>query len=146
MWLALRDFYANSWRLVVVNAALGTVLVLAALATLAEPLAIVFVIATGPVIAALVHCAVTLVRTGDLSLADALAGLRLHWLRGLELAGAGAVLAALGVLEGEVAGAHESHRAVDDSREHWPRRYDEDLVAIVVGEVERPRGGVERHA
>jgi hypothetical protein len=98
MWLALRDFYANSWRLVVVNAALGAVLVVAVLATLAEPLAIVFVIATGPVIAALVHCAVTLVRTGDFSLADALAGLRLHWLRGLELAAAGAFLAALGVL------------------------------------------------
>ena len=27
MWLALRDFYANSWRLVVVNAVLGAVLV-----------------------------------------------------------------------------------------------------------------------
>ena len=98
MWLALRDFYANSWRLVVVNAVLGAVLVLAILATLAEPLAIVFVVATGPVVAALVHCAVTLVRTGDLTLADAVAGLRLHWLRGLELSGAGASLAALGLL------------------------------------------------
>ena len=49
MWLALRDFYANSWRLVVVNAVLGAALVLAILATLAEPLAIVFVVATGPV-------------------------------------------------------------------------------------------------
>ena len=97
MWLALRDFYANSWRLVVVNAVLGAVLVLAILATLAEPLAIVFVVATGPVVAALVHCAVTLVRTGDLTLADAVAGLRLHWLRGLELSGAGAALAALGL-------------------------------------------------
>ena len=28
MWLALRDFYANSWRLVVVNAVLGAALVL----------------------------------------------------------------------------------------------------------------------
>ena len=82
MWLALRDFYANSWRLVVVNAVLGAVLVLAILATLAEPLAIVFVVATGPVVAALVHCAVTLVRTGDLTLADAVDGLRLHWRAG----------------------------------------------------------------
>jgi hypothetical protein len=98
MWLAMCDFYANSWRLVVVNAALGSVLVVAVLATLAEPLAIVFVVATGPVVAALVHCAVTLVRTGDFTLADAVDGLRLHWLRGLELSGAGAALAGLGVL------------------------------------------------
>jgi hypothetical protein len=50
------------------------------------------------VVAALVHCAVTLVRTGDLVLADAVYGLRLHWLRGLELSGAGVALAALGLL------------------------------------------------
>ncbi len=98
MSLALRDFYANSWRLVAVNAVLGAVLVVAVLATLAEPLAIVFVVATGPVIAALVHCTVTLVRTGDFTLADAVEGLRRHWLRGLELSGAGAALAALGLL------------------------------------------------
>ena len=98
MWLALRDFYANSWRLVVVNTVLGAVLVVAILATLAEPLAIVFVVAIGPVVAAVVHCAVTLVRTGDFTLADAVDGLRLHWLRGLELSGAGGTLAALGIL------------------------------------------------
>jgi len=98
MWLALRDFYANSWRLVVVNAVLGAVLVVVGLATLAEPLAIVFFVATGPVVAALVHCAVKLVRTGELSLADAVAGLRLHWLRGLQLSGAGAAVATLGLL------------------------------------------------
>lgn len=97
LWLGLRDFYANSWRLVVVNAVLGVLLVGAALATLAEPIAIVLFIATGPVVGALVHCAVTLVRTGDLSLADAVDGLRLHWLRGLELSGAGAAVAALGL-------------------------------------------------
>ena len=98
MWLALRDFYENSWRLVVVNSALGAVLVVAVLATLAEPVALVLVVATGPVVAALVHCAVTLVRTGDLTLADSVDGLRLHWLRGLELSGAGAALVALGLL------------------------------------------------
>jgi hypothetical protein len=98
MWLALRDFYENSWRLVVVNSALGAVLIIAVLATLAEPVALVLVVATGPVVAALVHCAVTLVRTGDLTLADSVDGLRLHWLRGLELSGAGAALAALGLL------------------------------------------------
>jgi hypothetical protein len=98
MWLALGDFYANSWRLVAVNAVLGAVLVAAILATLALPLGIVFVVATGPVVAALVHCSVTLVRTGDFALADAVHGLRLHWLRGLELSAAEVALAALGLL------------------------------------------------
>jgi hypothetical protein len=98
MWLALRDFYENSWRLVAVNSALGAVLVVAVLATLAEPVALVLVVATGPVVAALVHCAVTLVRTGDLTFADAFDGLRLHWRRGLALAGAGAAVLGLGIL------------------------------------------------
>jgi hypothetical protein len=96
--LALRDLYANSWRLVAVNAALGAVLVLVAAAALAAPGAAVLVVAAGPVAAALAHCAVTVVRTEDLALADALAGLRLHWRRGLGLAAAGAAVAALGGL------------------------------------------------
>lgn len=97
MWLALRDFYANSWRLLVVNAALGTALVASVLAALAFPLAVVLVVAVGPIVAALVHCAVTLVRTGNLEAADAWEGLRLHWRRGLALASLGAALAALGL-------------------------------------------------
>jgi uncharacterized membrane protein (UPF0136 family) len=46
---------------------------------------------------ALVHCAVTLVRTGNLELADAWSGFRLHWRRGLALAALGASVAALGL-------------------------------------------------
>ncbi len=98
MWLALRDLYANAWRLLVVNAALGAALVVSVLAALAFPLAAVLVVATGPIVAALVHCAVTLVRTGNLELADAWWGFRLHWRRGLALATLGAAVAALGVL------------------------------------------------
>lgn len=98
MWLALRDFYANSWRLFVVNAALGAALAMSVLAALAFPLAAVFVVAVGPIAAALVHCAVTLVRTGNLELADAWCGFRLHWRRGLVLASLGAAVVALGVL------------------------------------------------
>jgi hypothetical protein len=98
MRLALRDFYANSWRLLLVNAAVGTVLVAAILAALAFPLALVLVVAVGPFAAALVHCAVTLVRTGNLELGDALEGLRLHWRRGLVLAASGCVLALLAVV------------------------------------------------
>jgi hypothetical protein len=98
LWLALRDFYANSWRLVPVNAALGGVLVVAAFAALATPAAAVLVVLAGPVAAALVHCAVTLVRTENLVLSDAWDGLRLHWRVGLALGASGSVLVALGVL------------------------------------------------
>lgn len=98
MWLALRDFYANSWRLVPVNAALGAVLVASVLATLAVPAAAIVVLAAGPVTAALVHCSVTLVQTGNLALADAWEGLRLHWRRGVVLGAAGAGLMLVGFL------------------------------------------------
>ena len=97
MRLALRDFYENSWRLVLLNAAFGIVLVASILAALAVPLAAVMVAAAGPATAVLVHCAVTLVRTGSLALADAWDGLRLHWRRGLELVVLGAALVGLGV-------------------------------------------------
>src|SRR5262249_4714926 len=46
----------------------------------------------------LVHCAVTLVRTGNMTLADARDGFRLHWRRGLALGAGGAAIAALGLL------------------------------------------------
>lgn len=96
--LALRDFYANSWRLVPVNAALGAVLVLTATAALAVPAAALLVVLAGPIAAALVHCSVTLVRTGNLTLGETLTGLRRHWRRGLALAAVGASLLGLGVL------------------------------------------------
>ena len=98
LWHALRDFYEQSWRLVAVNAALGTALVASVLAGLAFPPAAEHLIAVGPIAAALVHCAVTLVRTGDLSFADAWDGLRLHWRRGVVLGAAGAMLLVLGIL------------------------------------------------
>ena len=50
----------------------------------------------GPVAAALIHCAVLLVRTENLTLADARDGLRLHWRRGLQLGAAGLALVVLG--------------------------------------------------
>jgi len=93
---ALRDFYANSWQLLLVNTGLGVVLVTCVLAALAFPLAAVLVIAAGPVLAVLVHCAVTVVRTDSFGLGDVWDGLRLHWRRGLELAAMGLVLLGLG--------------------------------------------------
>jgi hypothetical protein len=96
--LAAADLYANSWRLMAVNAALGAVLVAVGLAAFAVHAALVLVVLAGPVAAALVHCAVTLVRTGNVVVADAVEGLRLHWRRGLELGAGGAALLGLGAL------------------------------------------------
>jgi len=96
--LALRDFYANSWRLVPANAALGLLLVLVVAAVLATRAALVLLVLAGPVAAAVVHCAVTLVRTGEVRTVTAVEGLRLHWRRGLALGAAGTALVGLGVL------------------------------------------------
>ena len=93
--LALRDFYANSWRLVIVNAALGLVLAVAVFAAVVARPAVVLVVLAGPLAAALVHCSVTLVRDGSVTFADARSGLRLHWRRGLGLGAAGLVLVLL---------------------------------------------------
>jgi len=96
--LALRDFYEHSWLLFAINAALGVALVVAVLATLATPLAVGAVALAGPLLAAVVHCAVTLQRTGNLAVADALEGLRLHWRHGVVLALAGASVLGLAVV------------------------------------------------
>lgn len=96
--LALRDLYGSSWRLVPVNAVLGAVLVAVAVCAAAVHAAAVLVVLAGPVAAALVHASVTLVRTGNVSLADAGEGLRLHWRRGLALAAGGGALALVGAV------------------------------------------------
>jgi hypothetical protein len=93
---ALRDLFHNSWRLVPVNAALGAVLVAVGIVSYAVHAALVLAVLAGPVAAALIHCAVVLVRTENLALADARAGLRLHWRRGLQLGAAGVALVVLG--------------------------------------------------
>jgi hypothetical protein len=95
--VAGRELFLNSWRLVPVNAMLGLVLAVGVAATFATPLALVLLVLAGPLAAALVHCAVTLVRTEKLVLADALDGLRLHWRRGLVLAAFGVASVGLGV-------------------------------------------------
>ncbi|HEY2542957.1 MAG TPA: hypothetical protein VGH92_07860 [Gaiellaceae bacterium] len=87
-----RDLFQNSWRLAPVNAAFGLVLVAVAVCTVAVHAALVLAVLAGPIAAALVHCSVTLVRTGNVALADARDGLRLHWRRGLQLGAAGTAL------------------------------------------------------
>jgi hypothetical protein len=95
--LALRDLYANSWRLLPINAALGAVLVAVGIAAFAVHAAIILVVLAGPVAAALVHSAVTLVRTGNLAFADVREGLVLHRRRGFALGAGGTALVFLGV-------------------------------------------------
>ena len=96
--LAVRDMFHNSWRLVPVNAALGAVIVVVSVATVAVHAALVLAVLAGPFVVALVHCSVTLVRTGNLALADAWEGLKLHWRRGLQLGAAGTALVLLAAL------------------------------------------------
>lgn len=95
---AVRDLYAHSWQLLLVNAGLGVALVLLVLAALAFPPAAILLVLAGPALAALVHCAVTVVRTGSFEFADAWEGLRVHCLHGLELAVGGVLLLALATL------------------------------------------------
>jgi hypothetical protein len=102
--LALRDFYGNSWRLVPVNAALGAVLVLAGISAIAVRAALIVALLAGPLLAVLVHCAVTLTRTGNLARSDLSDGWRLHWRRGLLLGACGAGLFGLGVVAVHVYG------------------------------------------
>jgi hypothetical protein len=96
--LAFADLYQNSWRLLLVNAALGAVLVFSAIAAIAVHALLILAVLAGPVATALAHCSVTLVRTGNLVVADAWEGLRLHWRRGLAFGAAGVVLGALAAL------------------------------------------------
>jgi hypothetical protein len=95
---ALRDMYEQSWRLVILNTVLsGVVLAVLVLASYA-PIALALGVGVGPFAAALMHCAVLLVREEELRLGSALEGVRLHWLRGLELAGLTGLVVVAGVV------------------------------------------------
>jgi hypothetical protein len=96
--LAFGDLYQNSWRLLLVNAALGAVLVFSVVAAIAVHALLVLAVLAGPLATALAHCSVTLVRTGNLVIADTWEGLRLHWRRGLALGAAGVALGVLAAL------------------------------------------------
>jgi hypothetical protein len=122
--LALRDLYANSWRLVPVNALLGLVLACAAAAALAYHALVVFFAIAGPVAVALVHSAVTLTRTGNLELRDAVRGLRILWRRGLVLGVSATAFAALAVVALGFYG--RSHAA-------WPLTFVTFYLVVVLG-------------
>jgi hypothetical protein len=92
---AAADLYHQSWRLVVLNAMLGVVLVGVVLTSLAIRPAILLVVLLGPAAAAVMHCTVTLAQTEELRLTEAVVGLRRHWRRGLAL---GVLVAAAAIL------------------------------------------------
>lgn len=95
---ALRDFYGQSWRLLALNAAVGAALLAVVLVASVSLAGLALVALVGPLLAALVHCEVGLVRTEEMRLGCALDGLRLLWRRGLALACAGGAVTGLGVL------------------------------------------------
>lgn len=96
--VAAADLYHQSWRLVVLNVLLGSVLVGVVLATLAIQPAILLVVLVGPAAAAVMHCTITLAQTEELRLSEAVVGLRRHWRRGLVLGTIVAVAAVLGAV------------------------------------------------
>jgi len=93
--VAAADLYHQSWRLIVLNASLGLVLVGVVFVSLAIRPAILLVVLLGPAAAAVMHCTVTLAQTEELRLSEAIVGLRRHWRRGLAL---GAVVAGAAIL------------------------------------------------
>lgn len=122
--LALRDFYGNSWRLVPLNAAIGALVVFAAAAAVTSRALILLIVLVGPIVAALAHCAVTLVREGNLQLADARKGLRLHWRRGFVLGAASSALVLAGIF---------AARFYTRSHVLWPLAFLTVYVVVLLG-------------
>jgi hypothetical protein len=92
---AVRGFYEQSWRLFLLNTFFSGVAIAILVLALYQPAALLLLLVLGPLAAALVHCAVTIVQDEDLRFRDAATGLRRHWRRGLLL---GALAAAVVVL------------------------------------------------
>lgn len=94
---AAADLYRQSWRLFCLNAALSALVVPIAIGGLWFPPLWVLLAVAGPLAAALLHCAVVVIRTEQLALGEAVTGLRLHWRRGLVLGVVAAAGTAVGV-------------------------------------------------
>ncbi len=86
---AFIDFYHQSWRLAAFNTVLSaTALAIVYLTLFVHPALLLLVVLLGPLAASLMHCSVWLAQNDELHFGDALAGLKLHWRRGLVLASA----------------------------------------------------------
>jgi uncharacterized membrane protein len=93
--VAATDAYHQAWRLLILNTLLGLSVVAVVFATVALRPAILLAVLIGPLVAAVMHCAVRLAQTEELRLAEAVTGLRRHWRRGLAL---GSILLFVGVI------------------------------------------------
>jgi hypothetical protein len=82
---AVRDFYEESWRLVLLNTALSAYVLAVLGVSFSAPLALVLLLGAGPFLAALVAAAVIVVETGSLTIGEAAGSLRRCWRRGLVL-------------------------------------------------------------
>lgn len=96
--VAAADLYHQAWRLIILNTLLGAAVVIVVLASVAVRPAIVLAVLIGPLVAAVMHCTVTLAQTEDLRLAEAVTGLRRHWRHGLVLGGVLLLVVALGAV------------------------------------------------
>lgn len=95
---AFRDMYEHSWRLVILNSVLSVVVLAVLLLASYAPIALVLGVGVGPLVAGLMHCAVSVVRDDELRLGCAVEGVQLHWLRGLQLAALAGVVVLAGVV------------------------------------------------
>jgi uncharacterized membrane protein len=93
--VAAADLYHQAWRLIVLNVLLGGAIVVVVFSAIAVRPAVLLAVLIGPLVAAIMHCAVTLAQTEDLRLGEVVTGLRRHWRRGLLL---GVALAAVGLV------------------------------------------------
>jgi hypothetical protein len=94
--VAASDLYHQAWRLIVLNVLLGGAVVAVVLISLAVPPAVVLAVLIGPILAAVMHCVVTLAQTEDLRLSELGNGLRRYWRQGIALGAAVAVAVVLG--------------------------------------------------
>jgi hypothetical protein len=102
---AVRDFYEESWRLVLLNTLLSAYVLAVLAAATFVPIALVLVLGAGPLLAALVSAAVVVVESGSLTFLDIGDGFRRSWRRGLVLGTALALGAAATVLALRVYGS-----------------------------------------
>ena len=94
--VAASDLYHQAWRLIVLNVLLGAAVVAVVLISLAVPPAVAPGHPDRPVLAAVMHCAVTLAQTEDLRLVGAVERAAPYWRQGIALGAAVAVAVVLG--------------------------------------------------
>jgi hypothetical protein len=97
---AFRDFYEESWRLVALNTLFSGYVLLVVSIAVYVPIALVLLLGAGPLAAAVVSAAVTVVDEGSLTFRESFEGLRRSWRRGLVLGSAvllAVVVSALGL-------------------------------------------------